>query len=95
MSPDIKRLRAIACAERLPCFQLALRDRALPSGVLGPVEGPPCTQQRPLGIAGALQGPPCDLVRAPHLGALWELPLRLGLPFSSVFDRASWGCLFI
>jgi hypothetical protein len=39
---------ALFSAEYLPVFQFALRDRANPSGVLGPVLGPPCILQRPL-----------------------------------------------
>ena len=37
---------------------IAATTRALPSGVLGPVEAPPCTRQRPFGIAQALQKKP-------------------------------------
>ena len=37
---------------------IAATTRALPSGDLGPVEAPPCTQQRPFSIAQALQKRP-------------------------------------
>jgi hypothetical protein len=77
-----------------PCFHRALRLRSKPSGVRGPVLGPPWNLQRPLGIAGPLQGGPA-LVRAPQRGALSGLPGRL--PF---FKRpkfrdtwASWAIL--
>jgi hypothetical protein len=40
--------------------------RSRPSGVLGPVERPPCILQRPLGRVGATQGGPFR-VRAPHM----------------------------
>src|ERR1700733_824902 len=69
---------AFASAEYSPLFQFALRDRANPSGVLGPVLGPPCIRQRPFGMAGARQESP-SRVLAPHLGA--ELGSPDGLPF--------------
>ena len=56
----------------------AARSLAKPSGVRGPVLGPPCIRQRPFGIAGALHGRPAR-VRAPQ--RLWAG--RLG--FSSLF----------
>ncbi len=59
---------AIAFAERLPCFQLALRLRSKPSDVRGPVLFPPCSRQRPFAIAGPLQGVP-HRVLAPQRGA--------------------------
>ena len=52
----------------LPCFVLARRIRSNPSGVRGPVLGPPCNRHLPFGIAGALHAPPL-LVRAPQRGA--------------------------
>jgi hypothetical protein len=59
-----------------PCFHRALRLRSKPSGVRGPVLGPPCILHRPLAIAGPLHGVPA-LVRAPQRGALSGLPGRL------------------
>jgi hypothetical protein len=88
------RLSSIAFALYRPCFHRALRLRSKPSGVRGPVLGPPCIRQRPFGIAGLLHGVPA-LVRAPQRGALSGLPGRL--PF---FKRpkfrdtwASWAIL--
>ena len=51
-----------ASTEYLPVFQFALRDLANPSGVFGPVLGPPSIRQRPFGIAGALQEAPSRLL---------------------------------
>lgn len=74
------RRRSAAAAERAPCFQLLRRDRSNPSGVFGPLLGPPCILQRPFAIAADLQGSP-DLVRAPQRGA--ELGSPGGLPCRS------------
>jgi hypothetical protein len=63
-----------------PCFVRDARIFALPSSVRGPVDGPPCTRQRPFGMAAARHGVPA-LVVAPHRGALSQLPGRL--PFLS------------
>ena len=38
--------------DRRPCFQCAAAIRALPSGVLGPVDRPPCSRQRVLPLSG-------------------------------------------
>lgn len=46
------------------CFRFA-KARALPSGVLGPVDRPPCHLQRPCASLSARHGLP-DLVRALH-----------------------------
>ena len=67
---------AIASAEYLPCFQFALRLRSRPSGVRGPVLGPPCIRHRPFAIAAPLQEPP-SRVRAPHRGVAFASSSRL------------------
>ena len=46
-------LRAsVKALDRRPCFQCAAAMRALPSGVLGPVDRPPCSRQRVLPLSG-------------------------------------------
>jgi len=46
-------LRAsVKALDRRPCFQCAAAIRALPSGVLGPVDSPPCSRQRVLPLSG-------------------------------------------
>lgn len=67
---------AIASAEYLPCFQFALRLRSRPSGVRGPVLGPPCIRHRPFAIAAPLHEPP-RRVRAPHRGVVFANSRRL------------------
>src|SRR3954447_4355064 len=48
-------------------FQPALRDRARPSTVRGPVLGPPCIRHRPFGMAAPRHGSPSRRL-APHRG---------------------------
>ena len=55
---------AMASADFRPCFQFARRLRSRPSGVRGPVLGPPCIRQRPFAMAAARQGLPLR-VQAP------------------------------
>jgi len=62
-----------ASAEYWPCFQLASRHRSSPSGVLGPVDAPPCIRHRPFGMAGLWHGIPFR-VFAPHLATLERSP---------------------
>ena len=50
----------------------------MPSGVRGPVLGPPCIRQRPLAIAGCRHDLPLRVL-APHRGAFIGSPC--GLPF--------------
>lgn len=65
--------------------------RSIPSGVRGPVEGPPCIRHRPLGIAGPLQGVPLRVL-APQRGALSGFPgLLLFLSQPRPARRAAWG----
>jgi hypothetical protein len=79
--------------EHRPCFHLAAAQRALPSGVRGPVLEPPCIRHRPLGIAGDRQGAPERVfVFAPQRGALSGFPG--GLPYKShprPGNRPVWG----
>ena len=77
-----------ASAENWPCFQRARLERARPAAVVGPVDNPPCSLQRPFRIAGHWHGVPFR-VRAPHRGALLRFPE--GLPFLSNPHRFTWG----
>jgi len=61
---------SFASAEYRPCFQLALRDLSSPSGVLGPVDFPPCRSQRPLRMADRPQGCPARVL-APQVLRPW------------------------
>jgi len=63
------RRRAIDAAEYRPCFVRATRMRAIPSGVLAPVDMPPCILHRSFFMAADRQGLPLRVL-APHLGAL-------------------------
>ncbi len=86
---------AMAAWVNRPCFHREARIRSMPSGVRGPVLGPPCILHRPFDIAGPLHAMPF-LVRAPHRGALSGLPGRL--PFLSrprPAQRVAWGLLAI
>lgn len=65
----------------LPCVVRAAVRRARPSSVLGPVDLPPCREQRPLRLyAGLWQGVPLRVL-APHRWSGQSAPKRKLLPF--------------
>ena len=65
--------------ERRPCFQCAAIDRALPSGVRGPVLLPPCNLQRVRPrMAGFWQGVPLRVLARHRLPGQWG-PKRVAL----------------
>jgi len=66
----------------LPCVVRAAVRRARPSSVLGPVDLPPCREQRPLRLyAGLWQGVPLRVL-APHRWPGKSGPNCQGIPFS-------------
>jgi len=66
----------------LPCVVRAAVRRARPSSVLGPVDFPPCREQRPLRLyAGLWQGVPLRVL-APQRWPGQSGPKRHGMPFS-------------
>ena len=74
--------RATCALDRRPCFVCAAMERALPSGVRGPVLLPPCSAQRlrpPM--AGFWHAPPAR-VFAPHLRPGQSGPKRVAWPAS-------------
>jgi len=93
------------CAlDRRPCFVCAAMTRALPSGVRGPVDLPPCSLQRFRSLmAGFWQGVPARVL-APHLRPCQPGPKRVAMPalvravsFVLFTDHAlrSWGRTYI
>lgn len=76
-------LRAsVKALDRRPCFQCAAAIRALPSGVLGPVDSPPCSRQRVLPVSGGFWHAVPRRVFAPQLWRGRSGPKRQGIPFS-------------
>jgi len=68
----------------LPCVILDAVRHARPSAVLGPVEAPPWSRQRPTGsLAGRWQGVPLR-VRAAHLWPGQLGPKRQSMPISTL-----------
>ena len=68
--------------DRRPCFQCAAAMRALPSGVLGPVDRPPCSRQRFLSLSGGFWHAVPRRVLASHICPCHSGPDRHGMPFS-------------
>ena len=82
------RLSAKASLQYSPCFHFAMRQRASPSAVRGPVLLPPCIRQRPFAIPGAAHRVP-RRVFAPQRGAVLGSPA--GFPFLSQPRRFAGG----
>ena len=72
--------RATCALDRRPCFVCAAMERALPSGVRGPVDLQPCNLQRLRSLmAGFWHAPPVR-VFAPHLRPGQSGPKRVAMP---------------
>ena len=67
MTPPLNYRISVNALDRGPCFQCAAAMRALPSGVLGPADSPPCNRQRLLTLSGGFWQEVLLRVRASHL----------------------------
>lgn len=79
--------RATWSLDRRPCFVCAAMTRALPSGVRGPVDLPPCSLQRLRSLmAGFWHAPPAR-VFTPHLRpGQFKLSVPMFQPFDETLD---------
>ena len=84
----------------LPCLKLASEMRCSPSGVLAPLDRPPCKLQRPLCLCAGLWHSVPRRVLAPHLSPCHLGPNRVSRPnseicFVTVMKPPIMGCLII
>ena len=88
LSSALIALTHATCAlDRLPCLVCAAMDLALPSGVRGPVDLPPCNLQRLRSLlAGFWHAAAPARVFAPHLRPGQSGPKRVAMPAWASFS---------